>query len=263
MSDHRTVLVAKDAPEALRLAMEKVASIGCEAVDQRGDFTLALAGGTTPQPLYQLLAQPLAGESVPWQQTEVFFGDERDVSADHPDSNYRMAQQTLLGQVPILLENVHPMPGDATDLDLAAEQYAQCIAELVPPGAGGLPAFDLILLGMGGDGHTASLFPNSAALDEAEKLVVVQFVPVLSRQRMTFTFPLINAARHVLFLITGMDKADVIERVLSDDEAIASQLPAGRVRPTDGELIFILDAHAARRTGYKAQSAETSREQPE
>ena len=246
MNDRRSILVAADAQEAMQLAAEMLASIACEAVTLHGEFCLALAGGTTPQPLYDLLADSVRAESIPWQDTQIFFGDERDVPADHADSNYRMAQDRLLGCIPIRLENLHPMHADVADLDLAAQRYTQRIADRVPAGPDGKPAFDLILLGLGADGHTASLFPGTPAVEEQEKLVVSQFVPILGRNRVTFTLPLINAARNVLFLITGMDKAEAIQRVLSDDPEVARQLPGGRVVPTTGKLMFVLDGSAAR-----------------
>jgi 6-phosphogluconolactonase len=251
VNDRRSVLLANTVDEARALAAQLVASVACEAVAHRGQFTLALAGGTTPQPLYKLLATPPQSDNIPWQQTHIFLGDERDVPADHADSNFRMIQETLLDYVPVRLENVHPMHGDAADLDQAAQHYANRVAELVPPGPSGKPAFDLILLGMGGDGHTASLFPDTPALEEQEKLVVSQFVPVLGRRRLTFTYPLINAARNVLFLVTGIDKAEAVGRVLSEDPAIAAQLPAGRVCPADGKLMLVLDAQAARHSNNR------------
>jgi len=242
MDDRRSVLVTETAEQARRQAAEILASAACDAVSRHGQFTLALSGGTTPRPLYELLASPAQTESIPWQDTQIFFGDERDVPSDHADSNYRMIQDTLLGAVPIRLENVHPMLGDASDLDAIAA---------LPPGEAGAPAFDLILLGMGGDGHVASLFPGCSALDEIDRLVAATFVPVLSRQRITFTLPLINAAHNVLFLITGRDKAEATGKVLGDDAADAAELPAGRVKPTGGKLMFVLDADAARMTPYK------------
>ena len=163
MDDRRRVLVTETAEQARRQAAEILASAACDAVSRHGQFTLALSGGTTPRPLYELLASPAQTESIPWQDTQIFFGDERDVPSDHADSNYRMIQDTLLGAVPIRLENVHPMLGDASDLDAVAAQYAEQITRIVPPGEAGVPAFDLILLGMGGDGHVASLFPGCSA----------------------------------------------------------------------------------------------------
>ena len=251
MNDRRKILVEPDVERALDTAANLVATIACEAVAARGQFTIALSGGTTPQPLYDLLTKPPRSDGIPWQEAQVFFGDERDVPADHPDSNYRMVQQTLLDLVPVRLEHVHPMPADAADLDQAAGQYAELIIDHVGVGPSGLPAFDLILLGMGGDGHVASLFPGTPALEESRKLVTVHFVPVLGRKRMTFTLPLINAARNVLFLVTGVDKADAVEKIFSEDPAVAAELPAGRVRPTDGTLIFIMDNQATRKTQYR------------
>ena len=253
--NERRVLVGIDAAATVELAADLLASIAREAVNTRGQFTLALSGGTTPQALYRDLATPRRVESVPWQQTRIFFGDERDVHADHADSNYSMAQRTLLEDVPLRLENVHPMHADADDLDQAAAQYAARISDLVPAGSAGLPAFDLILLGIGADGHTASLFADTPALDETSKLVVTQFVPAVGRRRMTFTFSLINAARNVLCLVTGPEKAEAVSKVLSDDPAVAQSLPAGRIHPTDGTLHFVLDAHAARQVPHGPPSA--------
>ncbi len=249
--NNRKILVEPNVERALQTAADLVATIACEAVAARGQFTMALSGGTTPHPLYELLTKPPRTDTVPWQDAQVFFGDERDVPADHPDSNYRMVQQTLLDRVPVRLEHVHPMPGDAADLDQAAGQYAELIIDHVAAGPSGLPAFDLILLGMGGDGHTASIFPGTPALEESRKLVMTHFVPVLGRKRMTFTLPLINAARNILFLVTGVDKAEAVEKVLSENPAVASELPAGRVRPTDGTLFFLMDTGAARKTNYR------------
>ena len=161
MDDRRSILVAQTDDKARTMAVELLAATANHAVARHGQFTLALAGGTTPKPLYELLASPAQVDSFPWQDTQIFFGDERDVPSDNADSNYHMIQDALLGAVPIRLENVHPMLGDASDLDATAAQYADQIVKIVPPGEDGLPAFDLILLGMGGDGHTASLFPGS------------------------------------------------------------------------------------------------------
>ncbi len=257
MGDHearqsrRKVLVEATVDEAARVAAELLASVGCEASAARGQFTLALSGGTTPRRLYDVLAGPLQMEKVPWHDTQVFFGDERDVPADHPDSNYRMAREALLDSVPIPLEAVHPMLADATDLDAAAADYAHRLADYVPAGPDGVPVLDLVLLGMGSDGHTASLFPGTTALDETQQLVVSQPVPALGRDRMTLTFPIINAARNVLFLITGRDKAEAVKSVLDADPAIASRLPAGRVQPADGQLMFVLDHDAAAMIPHK------------
>jgi 6-phosphogluconolactonase len=166
-----------------------------------------------------------------------------------------MVQRTLLDHVPIDLAKVHPMPADAEDIQAAAAHYEQAIRQTVPTDGGQIPRFDLILLGMGGDGHTASLFPNTEALKEHQRLVYAGFVPVLGRNRMTFTYPLINAARNVMFLVTGSDKAEAVLGVLGDSEEIRRQLPAAAVQPTDGCLIVVLDAAAARLTGIAPAGA--------
>lgn len=249
MADQTTVIVKPTVEDAVAVAAEALSDIAAEAVQQRGQFTLALAGGTTPRPLYEYLSYPPRVDDVPWQHTAVFFSDERDVPQDHADSNYRLAEQDLLGRVPIQLEHVYPMPADAPDLPLAADRYAETIIDKVPAEDDGPPRFDLILLGVGRDGHTASLFPDTPALGETEKLVVAQHVPVLNRYRMTFTFPLINAARNVMMLVTGLDKAEVLSRVLPPDRD--ASLPTGRVAPDSGELIFVLDAQAASRSGHR------------
>ncbi|MDY6913793.1 MAG: 6-phosphogluconolactonase [Planctomycetota bacterium] len=253
--DNRQVLVQRTAAQAEVLVAELLESIVCEAVGRRNICHLALAGGTTPRALYQQLAQRAMTTAVPWHQVEIFFGDERDVPQDHVESNYRTVQRTLLDHVPVDLARVHPMPADAGDLHAAAAEYEQTIRAIVPAGdgpAGGIPQFDLILLGMGGDGHTGSLFAcTPKALDERKKLILVHFVPVLGRSRMTFTFPLINAARNTILLITGGDKADAAAALLSDDPEAAGRLPARRICPAGGKLIIVLDAAAARKTGHK------------
>ncbi|MCE5327107.1 MAG: 6-phosphogluconolactonase [Planctomycetaceae bacterium] len=223
-----------------------------EAVDARGLCTLALAGGTTPYALYLKMARVFLQDDVPWASVEIFFGDERDVPPDDIESNYGMVQRTLLDYLPIEPKRVHPMPTDAEDLAAAAADYEDQVRGIVPTGPDRLPCFDLILLGMGTDGHTASLFPDSPLLGEKSKLVAVDYVPKLGRNRMTFTLPLINAARHVVFLVTGADKAQPIARVLGDDSDRV-ELPSAWVNPRHGTLTFALDAAAAKLAGIQPQ----------
>jgi len=248
----RKVVVMRSADEAEEFATGIITSYICEVVASRKMFSLALAGGTTPHGLYQRLARSSDKIEVPWESVDVFFGDERNVPHDHAESNYRMVQRTLLDNIPIAPDRVHPMPADAADLDAASQQYEQTIRRVVSAEAeGGLPRFDLILLGMGADGHTASLFPDSPAVKERDKLIAAHFVPVLGRSRMTFTFPLINAASYVIMLITGFDKADAVEAILGHDESARSRLPAAMVAPANGKLLFVLDAAAAQKTEYR------------
>ena len=241
-----TIIVERTPEDAAALAAERVAEIITARVAGDGSCNIALCGGTTPGELYRLLAGPAYAEAVPWNKVQIFFGDERDVPQDHVENNYRLATKALLDHVPVRLECVHPMPADCRDLTAASEQYENLIRRLVPANGGELPRFGLILLGMGGEGHTASLFPDTPALAERNRLVVAQFVPVIGRNRMTFTFPLINAAANVMFLVTGADKANALSAVLSDEPERRGRFPAASVQPTNGELIFILDAPAAR-----------------
>lgn len=241
----REVYVEPSVEQATGLASKFVKSIVTEAVSRHGFCYLALSGGTTPHGLYLRLASDGLSGDVPWQNVEVFFGDERDVPQDHVASNYRMAQKTLLDHVPIDLMHVHPMPADAEDIEAAAAEYEKAVRKAVPANERGIPQFDLILLGMGGDGHTASLFPETSAVDENEKLVVGYPVPKLGRRRMSVTFPLINAARNVILFVTGSDKADAIAALFGADSQARGELPVSRVCPT-GSFKIILDAAAAR-----------------
>jgi 6-phosphogluconolactonase len=187
--------------------------------------TVALAGGSTPKELYGLLASEDYRDRTDWDELEVFFGDERAVPPNHPDSNYGMARRALLDLVPIEAENVHRMEADDADLEAAADRYAGVLP----------PSLDLVLLGVGTDGHTASLFPDGAALDEQERRVVPATAPNGTR-RLTLTYPTINAARHVVFLVLGDDKRDALSRIRGGES-----LPAGRVSPSSGDVTFIVD----------------------
>ena len=251
----RKVMVEPSAEKATWFAAELVKSIICESDEDDGVCRIALSGGTTPHGLYLMLAGAALSGEVPWRNVEVFFGDERDVPQDNVESNYRMAQRTLLDHVPIEPERIHPMPADAEDLAAAAASYEETIRKSLPADDSGLPRFDLILLGMGGDGHVASLFRGTEALAETEKLVTAYFVPVLGRKRMTFTYPLINAARNVILLVTGADKARVVATLLDDKEA-RDCLPAAGVAPTNGILALVLDAAAAKDAGLKPYENE-------
>jgi len=244
----REVFVEPSIEEATGLVSRFVKEIVGQAVAQRGFCYVALAGGTTPRGLYLRLAADGVSGDVPWQDVHVFFGDERDVPQDHVESNYLMAQRTLLDHVPIQLPHVHPMPADAEDLGAAAAAYEQTIRQVVPNDGEGPPRFDLILLGMGMDGHTASLFPETEAVNQSERLVTSHFVPVLGRQRMTFTYPLINAALNVILFVTGGDKAEATARLLGETPEDPARLPAAGIAPAAGRLIVILDAAAARET---------------
>lgn len=246
--DNKRTIVEYGPEQLTGVLCTLVESILCEAIAKRSVATIALSGGTTPRALYQALAAGVVRGEVPWSNVQVFFGDERDVPHDNVESNYRMAQRLLLDHLPIEPENIYPMPADSGDLPAGAAEYEATIRRVVKAGPDGIPSFDLILLGIGSDGHTASIFPGSPTAQEREKLVVAPFVPVLGRSRMTFTFPLINAAKTVLCMVTGDDKADVMAEILGSD-AEKSSLPAARIDPA-GTLIFAMDSAAAKKSAF-------------
>jgi len=239
------VLVFADAQAFRRAVADEFLRAARAAILERGCFTVALAGGSTPRSSYALLAEDerngIAG--LAWDQVEVFFGDERMVPADHPDSNYRMAREALLSQTPIRPERIHRVQTELEATGAAAQYEAEIrsVFRLAPEGA---PRFDLILLGMGPDGHTASLFPGSAALEETKRLVCSNWVEKLKSHRITFTFPLLNAAALDLFAVAGTDKARMVRDVLRGDSA-GTIYPAQRVKPTSGRLVWMLDEAAA------------------
>ena len=229
----------EDAAQALA---EFVTALATERMEAEERFTVALSGGSSPRRLYELLALP-ALEGPPyiwrndWRRWHVFWGDERCVPPDHPDSNYRMARESLLSRVPIPESQVHRMRGEALP-ENAAEEYEALLRQTFQ---GPTPSLDLILLGIGEDGHTASLFGNTNALSEKERLVVANRAPHLQANRITFTLPLINAARAVAFLVTEESKAQVLRQVLRPDP----DKPASLVRPARGSVHWFLTTAAA------------------
>jgi 6-phosphogluconolactonase len=224
-------------------ACTEVMKLARQAVATRGVFRLTLAGGSTPKRLYELLAvsggAPEA--AIPWAATQIFFGDERFVAADHADSNFGMAREALLARVPLPPAAVYRVPTELLDPGACAARYE---ADLRRAFGGGRPRFDLILLGMGTDGHTASLFPGSSALEETDKLVAATWVDKLHAHRITFTLPLVNQALAVFFLVAGADKAKSLAKVWSTS-ADTAPLPAGRVCPEAGRLTWFVDDAAA------------------
>lgn len=216
--------------------------IAAESLVTHGRFMIALAGGSTPKKLYALLASEPYRDQLDWALVEVFWSDERCVPPDDSESNFRMAQETLLSKVPIPASQIHRMPADQSDHEAASQAY---ITEMRHSfGTGGIPGFDLIQLGMGPEGHTASLFPHQPSLHERERLVLPVTTPKPPPDRLTFTPPLLNAARHVLFLVTGNEKADAVQAVL-EGEYNPDEYPAQIVHPTSGEVTWMLDTAAA------------------
>lgn len=207
-----------------------------QAIAERGQFTVALAGGSTPKPLYEAIAR----QSLPWEKICVFWGDERYVAADHPDSNEGMARQAWLDRVPIPAANIYAVPTSAADPAVAAEEYNRTLQTFFQVQPDEFPAIDLILLGMGDDGHTASLFPHTDALEVRDRLITVG--NKASQPRITFTAPLINQARCVVFMVAGANKRSALAQIMSD-AADDSTYPARLIQP-QGELWWLLDRAA-------------------
>ena len=235
------VRVFPDAGSLAHAAADTFAGLARAAVQERGSFRVALSGGSTPRALYAALAAPEFVAATPWNLTQVFFSDERFVPPESEESNFHTAQVGLLSRVPIPDRFVHRVPTVDIPAEQAAAIYEQGIRRVFEAGLEDLPRFDLVLLGMGPDGHTASLFPDTAALTVRDRLVAANHVPKLDSVRITFTYPLINAARVVAFLVTGADKSGPLERVLAGDGAF----PAAGARPTDGHAIWFVDEAAA------------------
>jgi 6-phosphogluconolactonase len=229
--------------ELFAAAAEEVVRIAKEAISESGRFALALSGGSTPKSLYNLLATNAKNE-MPWDRTYFFWSDERHVPPDNPESNYRMADETMLSKVPVAKANVLRIEAENPDASAAALAYEQALQKFFAIEPGQVPKFDLILLGLGPDGHTASLFPGTAALQEKSRLVVSNWVAKFNTDRLTFTLPLLNAAHNVMFLVSGTDKATALQAVLEGD-ALGEQYPAKLVKPTDGKLIWLIDRAAA------------------
>lgn len=237
------VIVFPDLDYLTSAALEHFLSVGQAAILHRERFMVALSGGTTPRILFQRLTIPRVQDSLDWSRVHIFWADERCVPAHHAESNYRMARELLLKHVPLPQENIHRV---LTELGAegAARQYEEELAATFGVEAGGAkPVFDLVLLGMGSDGHTASLFPGTKVLEEQERWAAPVYVEKLSSWRITLTVPVLNAARVVLFMVTGTDKAQVIHEVLLGPEQ-DSKFPAQLVQPASGNLHWFLDKQA-------------------
>jgi 6-phosphogluconolactonase len=246
VSDVRPFATADDVADA---AVYLFVTLAAKAVAERGNFFCSLSGGTTPLNCYRILAAPMISSKVNWGKTHVFWGDERCVPEGDKDRNDEAALDALLRKVPLPSKNIHRVPATEPDAaQLYEDELREAFLSFLPlkesplsPSSSPIPRFDLILLGMGPDGHTASLFPGHPAVEEKTRLVVrVDGAPKPPPSRVTFTLPLINAARCVAFLVTGRDKNAALRRVLNGDPA----LPASRVMPRDGMLVFLADAAA-------------------
>ena len=229
-------------PDALakRAAQEFVQAASTAVVDH-GSFSVALSGGSTPKALYSLLVTDEAIRAqLPWDKMQIFFGDERAVGPNHSDSNFRMAAESMLSKVPLKPEQVHRIKGEYSDAAKAAQEYEQEIRACFKLDATQFPRFDLILLGIGTDGHTASLFPGTRALRETKRIFAANWVGKLLTNRITLTAPAINNAVCVLFLVAGTDKAPALKAVLEGPHE-PEQLPAQLIQPQNGKLLWLVD----------------------
>ncbi|HLE74196.1 MAG TPA: 6-phosphogluconolactonase [Anaerolineales bacterium] len=227
--------------EALAEASAKfIAEQAKAAFAERGQFDIALSGGSTPRATYSRMALGPFSNTIPWPRVHVFWSDERCAPPESPESNYRMARETMLQHLPIPEANIHRLQGELPPQEAAT----QANRELAAHSGEGIPSFDLILLGLGEDGHTASLFPGSAALKQSNELISANYVTKLDAWRLTFTSALINAARQILFMVSGESKAEAVKGVIEERDPA---LPATGVQPAPGNVAWHLDQAAASR----------------
>jgi 6-phosphogluconolactonase len=240
VTDGARVTVLPNPAAVAEATADRFVSAARTAIASRGVFRVALSGGSTPKAVYPLIAGPPRRDEIEWSAVEFFWGDERAVPPDDPESNFGVAYQMLISRLPkVRADRIHRMPADASDLAGAALTYEAELRLAFDVSGRQPPSFDLIWLGMGPDGHTASLFPGSTALGERERWVVANWAPGPRAWRMTLTYPVLNAGRDVIFVVTGADKADALRRIVAG----GSGLPAEEVRPSAIE--WIVDAEAA------------------
>lgn len=239
-----TIMVFPDRAKLNEFGAQKIQTASEEAIADRGVFRIALSGGSTPKALYALLAEEPYRSSIRWNDIHFFWSDERCVPPEHPESNFRLAWETLLSRIPVEQTNIHRMHGEDQDPQRAASDYEQEIRNFFQVPAEQIPQFDLILLGMGDDGHTASLFPFSPALEVTDRLVTANYVERLASTRLTFTAKLINEAACVMMMVSGKSKARALKEVL-EGPYDPKRLPAQLIRPRSGELIYLIEAEAA------------------
>ncbi len=235
MSKHIEVLPDSKAliQRSLELVLEKLR----QAIAERNTATIALSGGSTPKPLYEALAQ----QDLPWEKLQIFWGDERYVPHDHPDSNALMARQAWLDKVPIPAANIHPMPTDESDPNDAATRYDRELRQLLKLEQGQFPQIDVMLLGMGDDGHTASLFPRTNALQVCDRLVTVGNKD--GQPRITLTIPVINESKAIIFVVAGENKQAALAQIFAPDPDTETY-PSSLIHPEHGELWWLLDQAA-------------------
>jgi len=243
-SPPRELCLLSDAAAVTRRAADEFLNASTFSVAQHGSFTVALAGGFTPKSLYSLLAEdPSFRAQIPWDKIHFFFGDERHVPPDHPDSNFRMVNEALFSKALVKPDQITRIKAEFPDADKAALEYQHALRAYFKLQDGDLPRFDLVLLGMGEDGHTASLFPGTKALHASDRFVVRNWVGKLYTERITLTAAAINQANRIIFLVTRADKAPALKAVLEGPYE-PEQLPAQLIQPSNGSLLWLIDQAA-------------------
>jgi len=244
------IIVVSNSEAMSRTAADIVIGKIKEVLANKEQFSLALAGGSTPKGLYSQIAEvPELRDRIPWHRIHFFWGDERHVPPDHSESNFRMASETMLSKLPVPAENIHRVQTELPDAAKAASEYEQELKRYVRLDAEKLPRLDCVLLGMGPDGHTASLFPGTKVLQEKRRLVVNNWVAKLNTHRITMTVPVLNNSPMVIFMVTGKDKAEVLKEIL-EGEYRPQLLPAQLIRPVHGRLVWLVDKAAAARLAH-------------
>lgn len=252
-SKSQKIRILADTEAISRAAAETIIKDISDCLQVQETYSIALSGGSTPRRLYELLANDAnLQRQIPWDRVHFFWGDERHVPPGHPDSNYRMADTALLSKVPIPSTNIHRIKAENSDADKAAADYEHEIRRFLKIDAGQMPRFNCVLLGMGPDGHTASLFPGTAALEETKRLAVANWIEKFQSYRITLTGPLFSNADRILFLVSGMEKADTLKAVLEGD-AKTTRFPVQLIQPTHGEVTWFLDQSAAGRLALLKQ----------
>lgn len=241
MSNRPINIIEPDFSAMARKGAEIFSRAAKESVEIRGRFAVAISGGSTPRSMYRMLGQEPLSSNIPWDKTDIFWVDERCVPENDPASNFGLAKKDFLDKIPIAQNQIHPMPVEVSPGE-GARIYQGALSDFFHLQKGDFPVFDLIFLGTGKDGHTASLFPGQKALDEMEKLVIFIKGGDPDVNRLTMTFPVLNHARKIVFMVSGINKADVVKTILEFPEA---RLPAQRIQPIDGTLTWLLDSESA------------------
>ena len=238
------VEIFKNTAELAQQAAQLILTQSQLGVARNNLFTIALSGGSTPKRLYELLADPTQQfrSQLPWDRIHFFWTDERHVPPDHPDSNYRMVREAMLVRAPVPPTNVHRMLSEKPNASEAANDYESQLRDFFHPPAGELPRIDFALLGLGPEGHTASLFPDSEVLQETQRWVAAPWIAKLNSYRLTMTLPVLNNASTVVFLVSGSEKAEILREVLKGEP---DRFPAQRINPTNGALSWLVDENAA------------------